>query len=124
MAKNKTIRIDYDGKKVLSELEAETRRALENSSEPIEKDVRSHVPKDDGDAIKSVSTRIDGQSLYITAGGKKAPHFYLIEYGTKPRQQKATGRFTGSMPAYAPLRKAGEKARSIVRKNLVQEWNK
>jgi hypothetical protein len=120
----KTLRIDYQGSKVLTELEAETRRALEKSSTPIERETQTHVPKDDGDAIKSVSTRITDQSLYITAGGKKAPHFFLLEYGTKPRQQETTGRFTGSMPAYAPLRKAGEKARGIVRKNLIEEWNK
>jgi hypothetical protein len=31
---------------------------------------------------------------------------YIIEYGTEQREQTTTGRVTGAVPAYAPLRKA------------------
>jgi len=45
----------------------------------------------------------------------------LIEYGTAPREQKKTGRFTGTMPAFGVLRKTGYKMRSVTKQNILKE---
>jgi hypothetical protein len=51
----------------------------------------------------------------VSAGNYLAWYKLIVEYGTKQRRQKTTGRFTGKMKAVRYLRKAlaNEKARFI-----------
>jgi len=43
--------------------------------------------------------------------GSSAPHAHLVEFGTGPRYQKKTGRYTGSMPPAPYLRNAFDATR-------------
>lgn len=56
---------------------------------------------------RKIKTYARTQSVVGIIGprSKAAPHAHLVEFGTGPRITK-TGKATGRMPAYAPLRKA------------------
>jgi len=51
----------------------------------------------------------------------KAPHAHLVEYGTGPRYQKKTGRYTGQMPARPFFRPAWDENKDRVLKKIVEE---
>lgn len=57
---------------------------------------------------KKQSLRQEMLIYRVLAGGRKAPHAWLLEYGSKERTQKKTGRFTGVMPAHPYMRPAAD----------------
>lgn len=68
----------------------------------IVKDARSRVPVKTGGLKKSIKARYfkkDGPAATVFPRGKAGSARHLVEYGTGPRTQKSTGRYTGRMPA-------------------------
>jgi HK97 gp10 family phage protein len=99
------------------------RRAARKSLEIVIKAADQYVPIDQGGLKKSlkVSTRLskrqatlarrefktDGKAAIVMYAGPSAlPHAHLIEFGTKPRYQKTTGKFVGQVRARPYMRPA------------------
>lgn len=63
------------------------RAALRAGCNELKQDAQQKVPVDDGDLKRSirVTTRIKRGTVYasVKAGGRKAPHAHLVEFGTK-----------------------------------------
>lgn len=58
------------------------------------------------------------------AAVSNAPHDHLVEYGTAPRTQKKTGRYTGSMPAHPFFRPAVDSNKGRVQNQVIEKlWN-
>ena len=56
------------------------------------------------------------------AAVSNSPHDHLVEYGTAPRIQKKTGRYTGSMPAHPFFRPAVDTNRDRVYRQIVDKF--
>jgi HK97 gp10 family phage protein len=50
-----------------------------------------------------------------------APHDHLVEFGSKPRYQKKTGRFTGSMPAHPFFRPAVDANKEAIYTQVIED---
>ncbi|HNQ66117.1 MAG TPA: HK97 gp10 family phage protein [Smithellaceae bacterium] len=109
------------------------RNALKKSAAPILNVAKLNVPRGDaGNLEKSlkISTSLKasqkkGQTydrtrvtVYV---GSSAPHAHLIEFGTKDRTQKKTGRFTGRISPNPFLRNAWDSTKEIALKILARE---
>jgi len=56
------------------------------------------------------------------AAVSNAPHDHLVEYGTAPRRQKTTGRYTGSMPAHPFFRPAVDANKGRVYRQIIDKF--
>lgn len=69
------------------------RAAMRAGANEFKKAAKSGVPVDDGDLQRSirVTTRSKGGTVYasLKAGGKKAPHWHWVEFGTAAHKIKA-----------------------------------
>jgi len=69
------------------------RAAMRAGANEIKKGAQGAAPVDDGDLRASirVTTRSKGGTVYasVKAGGKKAPHWHWVEFGTAPHKIKA-----------------------------------
>ena len=113
--------------RALSELAKRVRnkiakKAIRAASTPMMKAMRRNAPKRSkqgsqtkkrpGVLKRSIarklwrSKRTGNHVAIIGPRSKAAPHAWLVENGTAPRVQTSTGRFTGSMPPNAFMRKA------------------
>ena len=87
--------------------------ALKDKADDVVQGARARAPKDSGDYANSIRVVTDSGrtagfvKVIVEATDFKAP---WIEFGTPGRVQDATGRFTGFMPAYSPLRKGARAA--------------
>lgn len=88
-------------------------RFLERQAAEVADIARSLAPADDGDYARNIRVvRDNGRTagfvkVQVVAEDYKSS---WIEFGTAGRVQDDTGRFTGFMPAYSPLRKAARRA--------------
>lgn len=92
--------------------------ALMKAAEPIAADAKARAPRKTGKLAKKigVGTRLTkqqrrGRAMQGMAEafvGTSARHGVLEEFGSGPRRQKKTGRFTGQAPAKPFLRPAWE----------------
>jgi len=68
------------------------RSALRQGANVFKDEAQREVPVDEGDLRASirVSVRTKGATVYasVKAGGKKAPHWHLVEFGTRPHKIK------------------------------------
>ena len=73
------------------------KRAVDNKTKGIKRTGKYHR-----------SNRLDIERGHTIAAevSNKSKHAHLVEYGTGPRRQKKTGRYTGVMPETAPFRSA------------------
>lgn len=82
---------------ITKELEAESRKQRRKAAayglQKIRQNARKH--KDTGNYIKGLYTHHTQTASYV---GVRAPHAYLVEFGTEERQQKS-GKSVGVMPA-------------------------
>lgn len=66
------------------------RAALRAGANEFKAEAKVNVPVDDGDLKRSirVTTRTKSGTVYasVKAGGKKAPHWHFVEFGTKPHK--------------------------------------
>lgn len=103
------------GRQLYGELhrEPEFIAALERKADEVARNARARAPKDSGDYAASIKVVTDSGKtagfvkVFVEASDYKAP---WIEFGTPGRVQDKTGRFTGFMPAFAPLRKGARQA--------------
>lgn len=69
------------------------RAAMRAGANEFKKAARAGVPVDDGDLKSSlrVTTRTKGGTVYasLKAGGKRAPHWHWVEFGTAAHKIKA-----------------------------------
>lgn len=69
------------------------RAAMRAGANEFKKAAKQGVPVDDGDLQRSirVTTRTKGGTVYasLKAGGKKAPHWHWVEFGTAAHKIKA-----------------------------------
>lgn len=112
-----TIRGDKDLRDRLKQLaskkiKAALVKAEKRGAKILRKRTRDLMPVKSGRAKKAVKTKTKSKgtrvSAFVRIRGDEAPHGGLIEYGTKDRVQKTTGRRTGKMPAFHPLLRASE----------------
>ena len=59
-------------------------------------------------------------TAFAAVDRKIAPHAHLVEYGTGPRRQKTTGRYTGQMPAIPFFRPAVDATKDQVARTVNQ----
>ena len=71
--------------------------------------------------IKAKFLRQIGAYPRSAAVVSNAPHDHLVEYGTAPRTQKTTGRFTGTMPAHPFFRTAVDTNKGRVQTQIINE---
>ena len=68
------------------------------------------------------------QGEAVVYAGARVPHAHLVEFGTGPRQNKKTGKFSGQMPAQPFMRPAWDSHKgevlSIFRKEIWIELKK
>lgn len=68
------------------------RAALRAGANVLKAEAKHEVPVDEGDLLASirVSVKSKGGTIYasVKAGGKKAPHWHLVEFGTHPHKIK------------------------------------
>jgi len=103
-------------------------KALTKASQPVKEAAKSIVRKDDGGLAESivVSTRLFRKqkkfgsfkvgdiTIYVGPSFPKGSHGILVEFGTKARVQKTTGRSTGTMPSIPFMRPAWDSTKSRV----------
>jgi len=69
------------------------RAALRAGGIVFREEARDNVPVEDGDLKASirVTTRMKRGTIYasVKAGGRRAPHWHWVEFGTKPHKIKA-----------------------------------
>lgn len=99
------------------------RRAAEKALAPVIAAAKTFVPVDHGDLKRSLKVsrklskrqaalmrqeyRTEGKAaVSVFAGPSALPHAHLIEFGTKPRYQKSTGKFVGQVAAQPFMRPA------------------
>jgi HK97 gp10 family phage protein len=115
-------------------LRAAARKALK----PVETSAKSYVPKDEGRLERSIgiSTQLSKRQkrlnpkkgdvvVYVGPRYKAGAHGHLVEFGTGPRFQKATGKYVGIMPARPFMRPAWDANKDRVLETMRLEiWNK
>lgn len=109
-----------------------SRKALRAAGAPIVKAYRRNMrrhTKTTGKIGQKVKQYTTGVTVTIVGPiSRMMPHAHLIEFGTKPRTQTTTGRYTGVMPEFGPLRRAWDEtlpqARASLAKKLRQEIDK
>jgi HK97 gp10 family phage protein len=125
-----TFSVEIQGKKEFEETLRNLVKALPNDKvEPVMMEgakviadaARAKAPKGPtGNLKRSVKSKFLKQisnyprSAAAAVDRKIAPHAHLIEYGTKPRIQKTTGRYTGIGPAHPFFRPAVDANRSRI----------
>ncbi len=117
------------------------RNALKKSAAPILNVAKLNVPRGDYAFYKRIMADNLEKSLKISTSlkasqkkgqtydrtrvtvyvGSSAPHAHLIEFGTKDRTQKKTGRFTGRISPNPFLRNAWDSTKEIALKILARE---
>lgn len=116
------------------------RNALKKAGQPIADAATANVARIDTGALRdsmAVSTKLKRSqkaggyrdrtavNVFVGPEAKRAPHAHLVEFGTGPRFQKKTGRYTGQMPAAPFMRPAfdatKEKALDIFIKEAAAE---
>jgi HK97 gp10 family phage protein len=118
------------------------RSAARKALEPVISAARPLVPEDSGNLKKSlkITTRLSKRQAAIMrreyktegkaaismfAGPSALPHAHLIEFGTKPRYQKKTGKFVGQVKAQPFLRPAWDSKKDDVLNIFKKEmWTK
>jgi HK97 gp10 family phage protein len=96
------------------------RNALKKAAAPIAEAAKENVPVDEGRLKESISvnTRLvksqqpggfrdrTAVNVHVGADAKNGPHAHLVEFGTKPRFHKKSGKYVGMAPAQPFLRPA------------------
>lgn len=72
------------------------RGALRVAGKVFEAEAESLVPVDDGDLKESIRVSAGAKRngrvwAHVKAGGKKAPHAHLVEFGTRPHEIRPKG---------------------------------
>lgn len=105
------------------------RKAMRKALVPVRDAADSFWPGSTPKPFK-IGTRIKGSQPQPAKGGSIVnlfvgsgePHAHLIEFGTGPRRQTSTGRYTGVMPAQPMLQPAWDSNRgemlAILRREL------
>ena len=100
------------------------RSALRQGANVFKAEAKQEVPVDEGDLRDSirVSVRSKGGTVYasVKAGGKKAPHWHLVEFGTrahKIKPKQAHGLTVGGK-VVSEVNHPGAKARPFMRPAL------
>jgi HK97 gp10 family phage protein len=93
-----------DMQNALREVVDKAQAIIERELAAAADDAREHVPVDSGKLHRSIRVKMDpsGQSGRLIAGGRRAPHGHLVEFGTK------------RMPARPYLYPAAQRARRRV----------
>lgn len=83
--------------------------AVEEMESAVTDSTRGEVRQGTGELLAGISseTRVTGTGVQGIVKNT-ARHAHLVEYGTGGRRQKTTGRYTGRMPQFAPMRKAAD----------------
>lgn len=131
-----TIKLDFEGGKELEKALAQlprgtakgvARRAMKKELKPVEDLANLLYPGSDLKVVRTTSRLKRGQPwpkkgasiLNMFVGATSiAPHAHLIEWGTGPRRQKTTGRYTGSMPPDPFMQPAWDRYRKGIFKGL------
>ena len=124
-----------DIEKILSKMPYQLARrsmlsAFRKGAGMVRDDAKTRVPVDSGRLKKDIALRVPPRALRKTKEtvlvlGVKKPssrRAHLTEFGTGPRYQESTGRYTGSSPAKPFLRPAldskGQRAAQIITDTL------
>ena len=95
---------------------------LQKAGDVIENSAKSKVNSVTGNLKSSFRTKEmfteKKQKVSVMAGGAKAPHAHLVEYGH--RQVTSKGEVVGDVPAHPFLRPAFEEHKEALVKSLVQ----
>jgi hypothetical protein len=72
----------------------ELRQGLKSAVDILATDVKTHVPHNSGRAAASVRSVASGNTIYLKAGGARAPYFGWLDFGGKlpdkrPRTKRA-----------------------------------
>ncbi len=109
----------------------EVEKIFLKGAKTIADDARSRAPKGPtGNLKESIVAKLlhrirDNPAPAIAAVDfRKGPHAHLVEFGTGPRYQKKTGKYTGNMPAKPFFRPAWVRNKNKVLNNIVQELEK
>ena len=117
--------------KMLKELPKSTRKtvvrnSLKKAAKPIADAYKRNIPQSGRATGKTLADRVEitsklkpsqrsfgprDRTMVEMFVGSSAPHAHLVEFGTGPRYQKETGRYTGSMPPNPYLRNAFDATR-------------
>lgn len=77
---------------------------MRRTAEEVAAAVEARTPVDDGDARDSIVVGKDKHGWHVRAGGRRAPHFVFLEYGTE------------DTPMFAPLRRGAESVGRLERR--------
>lgn len=64
-------------------LRDEFREGMRDSAGEVVRAAKSHVPILSGKARDSIMVEVDNDGARIVAGGRKAPYFHILEFGSK-----------------------------------------
>ena len=100
----------------------EYKKELQNAGSMIESSAKSKVNSVTGNLKESFRTKEKFtetiQKVSVIAGGTKAPHAHLVEYGH--RQVTSKGEVVGDVPAHPFLRPAFEQHKEALVKRLTE----
>lgn len=135
-----------DGHKELMEAFAELPKSLTNqvirdtmkkAVQPVAAAAKALVARDEQDLMKSITVgtvlsksqrRKYGKTgdivVYVGPSQPRGSHGHLVEFGTRPRFHKKTGKFVGIMPAKPFMRPAWDATRDKIPETIGQEiWD-